>query len=166
MPKFLKITLFVAAALVVFGFIYLKSKAANEGEEAPEIQAVLVDGSPFKLSDLRGEYVLLDFWGSWCGPCRAKSPHLIALHQKYKTKLSVVSVALEKDAKAAEVAAKRDGFTWKYRIVEESRFVMMSDVAQKYGVTEIPKMFLISPDGVLLGEKSLEEIEAILKSKS
>ena len=156
----------MAAALVVFGFIYLKSKAANEGEEAPEIQAVLVDGSPFKLSDLRGEYVLLDFWGSWCGPCRAKSPHLIALHQKYKTKLSVVSVALEKDAKAAEVAAKRDGFTWKYRIVEESRFVMMSDVAQKYGVTEIPKMFLISPDGVLLGEKSLEEIEAILKSKS
>ena len=156
----------MAAALVVFGFIYLKSKAANEGDEAPEIQAVLVDGSPFKLSDLRGEYVLLDFWGSWCGPCRAKSPHLIALHQKYKTKLSVVSVALEKDAKAAEVAAKRDGFTWKYRIVEESRFVMMSDVAQKYGVTEIPKMFLISPDGVLLGEKSLEEIEAILKSKS
>ena len=48
----------MAAALVVFGFIYLKSKAANEGEEAPEIQAVLVDGSPFKLSDLRGEYVL------------------------------------------------------------------------------------------------------------
>lgn len=166
MPRFLKVTLLVAVALVIFGFIYLKSKGANEGEEAPEIRAVLVDGSPFRLSDLRGEYVLLDFWGSWCGPCRAKSPHLIALYEKYKSKLNVVSVALEKDAKAAEVAAKRDGFTWKYRIVEESRFVMMSDVAQKYGVTEIPKMFLISPDGVLLGEKSLEEIEAILKSKS
>ncbi len=162
MSKIIKNLLFVAALVIIGGFIYLKLSAASEGDPAPEINAVLADGTPFKLSDLQGDYVLLDFWGSWCGPCRAKSPHLIALHQKYKSKLKVVSVALEKDGKAAEIAAKRDGFTWKYRIVEESSFVMMSPTAQDYGVTEIPTMFLISPDGVLLGEKSIEEVEEIL----
>lgn len=162
MPKFLKITLLIAVALVVIGFIYIKSKAANEGDKAPEITAELVDGTAFKLSDLKGDYVLLSFWGSWCGPCRVKSPALIDLHQKYESKLKVVSVALEKDARAGSAAAKRDGFTWKYQIVEESQFVMMSSTAQDYGVTEIPAMFLVSPEGVLLGKKSVAEIEEIL----
>lgn len=163
MSRIVKNVLFIAALIVIGGFIYLKLSAADEGDPAPEINAVLADGTPFKLSDLKGSYVLLDFWGSWCGPCRVKSPQLIALHQKYKSKLEVVSVALEKEAKAAEIAAKNDGFTWKYRIVEESSFVMMSPTAQDYGVTEIPTMFLISPEGILLGKKSLEEVEEILK---
>lgn len=163
MPKFLKITLLIAVSLVVIGFLYLKWTAAGEGDPAPEIEAVLVDGTDFKLSDLKGDYVLLSFWGSWCGPCRVKAPSLVALHQKYKSKLKVVSIALEKDAKAGEIVARKDGFTWKYRIVEESSFVMMSSVAQKYGVTEIPTMFLISPEGILLGKKSLEEVEEIME---
>jgi thiol-disulfide isomerase/thioredoxin len=162
MPKFLKITLLVAIALVVIGFIYLKSKAANDGDLAPEINVDLVDGSNFKLSDLQGDYVLLSFWGSWCGPCRVKSPALVDFHQKYKSKLKIVSVALEKDAKAGFAAAKQDGFTWKYQIVEESQFVMLSSTAQDYGVSSIPTMFLISPEGILLGEKSLSEVQEIL----
>lgn len=153
MPKFLKITLLIAIGLVVLGFVYLKSKAASEGDLAPDIHTELVDGTDFKLSDLKGEYVLLSFWGSWCGPCRVKSPALIDLHRKYTSKLKIVSVALEKDAGNGVEAAKRDGFTWKYQIEEESRFVMMSSMAQDYGVTEIPTMFLISPEGVLLGRK-------------
>ena len=162
MPKFLKITFLIAAALVVIGFIYLKWTAADEGDQAPEIQAELVDGTDFKLSDLQGDYVLLSFWGSWCGPCRVKAPLLVALHQKYKSKLKVVSIALEKNAAAGKMVAKQDGFTWKYQIVEESSFVMLSSTAQKYGVTEIPTMFLISPEGILLGKKTLAEIEEII----
>lgn len=165
MPKFLKITLFVAAALVILGFIYLKWTAAEEGDQAPEIQAVLVDGSDFKLSELRGNYVLLNFWASWCGPCRVKTPSMIDLHQRYKSKLKVVSIALEKDAASTKLAGKQLGFTWNEQIVEESSFVMMSSIAQKYGVSEIPTLFLISPEGILLGEKTLEEIEKILEEK-
>jgi thiol-disulfide isomerase/thioredoxin len=163
MSKFLKITLLIAISLVVIGFIYLKLTAADEGDPAPEIQAVLVDGTDFKLSELKGDYVLLSFWGSWCGPCRVKAPSLVALHQKYKSKLKVVSVALEKDAKAGKIVAEKDGFTWKYQIVEESSYVMLSSTAQKYGVTEIPTMFLISPDGILLGKKSLTEVEELME---
>ena len=162
MPKIVKIALLVALGIVVVGFFYIKSKAANEGDPAPEISAKLVDGTSFKLSDLQGDYVLLSFWGSWCGPCRVKTPELIRFHQKYESKLKVVSVALEKDAKAGVAVAKQDGFTWKYQIVEESQFVMMSSTAQDYGVSSIPTMFLISPEGKLLGEKSLNEIEEII----
>lgn len=165
MPKFLKITLLIGASLVLIGFIYLKWTAADEGDPAPEIQAVLTNGSDFKLSDLQGDYVLLSFWGSWCGPCRAETPLLIDLHQRYKPKLKVVSIALEKDAKATELVGKEMGFSWKHQIVEESSFVMMSSMAQKYGVTEIPTLFLISPDGILLGKKTLEEVEKILEEK-
>lgn len=163
MPKFLKTTLFIAAVMVVIGFIYLKWTAADEGDPAPEIQAVLVNGRDFKLSDLQGDYVLLSFWGSWCGPCRVETPYLIDLHKRFKKKLKVVSIALEKDAESTEIVGKQIGFTWKYQIVEESSFVMMSSTAQKYGVTSIPTLFLISPEGVLLGQKTLEEVEKILE---
>lgn len=163
MPKFLKVTLLITISLVIIGFIFLQWRAADEGEEAPEIQAELIDGSNFKLSDLRGNYVLLNFWGSWCGPCRAENPELVALHQKYGNQLKIVTIALEKDANAGKAVAKLDGFTWKNQIVEESSFVMLSSTAQKYGVTEIPSTFLISPDGILLGRKTLAEIEEIVE---
>ncbi len=165
MPKFVKITLFMTVALVVIGFVYIKSKAADDGGPAPEIQTELISGKKFKLSELKGDYVLLSFWGSWCGPCRAKSPALVDFHQKYKDEVKVVSIALEKEYLAGVEAAKKDGFSWEHQIVEESRFVMMSGTAQDYGVSEIPTMFLISPKGVLLGKKRLKEVEAIIAAE-
>ena len=165
MPKFLKITLLIAVSLVIIGFIFLQWRAADDGDEAPEIQAELLDGSNFKLSDLRGNYVLLNFWGSWCGPCRAENPELVALNAKFGDQLKIVTIALEKEANRGWEVAKKDGFTWKYQIVEESSLVMLSSTAQKYGVTEIPSTFLISPDGILLGRKSFGEIEKIIETK-
>ncbi len=165
MPKFLKITLLITISLVIIGFVFLQWRAADEGDQAPEIQAELVNGSNFKLSELRGDYVLLNFWGSWCGPCRTENPELVALHAKYGDELKIVTIALEKDASAGKEVAKMDGFSWKYQIVEESSLVMLSSTAQKYGVTEIPSTFLISPDGILLGRKTFGEIEKIIESK-
>jgi thiol-disulfide isomerase/thioredoxin len=164
MGKLITNLLFFVAILVLGWFVYVKMSAAGEGDQAPQIQAELVNGKSFELSELKGDYVLLSFWASWCGPCRAKSPSLIAFHQKYKDKVKIVSVALEKDQAAGIAAAKRDGFTWEYQIVEESSFVMTSGTAQDYGVSSIPTMFLISPEGVLLGEKSLKDVEKIIGS--
>jgi thiol-disulfide isomerase/thioredoxin len=166
MPKFLKITLLITVSLVIIGFIFLQWRAAEEGDEAPEIQAELRDGSNFKLSDLRGSYVLLNFWGSWCGPCRAENPELVRLHATYGDQLKIVTVALEKEASRGWEVAKMDSFTWKHQLVEESSLVMLSSSAQKYGVTEIPSTFLISPDGILLGKKTFGEIEKIIQSKN
>jgi len=158
--------LLVAFGLVYFGtYIYTQLNAAEQGEMAPDFEARLIDGSDFKLSDLRGNYVLLDFWGSWCGPCRHANPKLVELYNKHSDKLLVVTVALEKLEGAGEAAALKDGFTWKHQIVGQHSLVMLSSIARKYGVSDIPSKFLIAPDGTLLPKMSFGEIDLLLSDK-
>ena len=128
--------------------MYTKLSAADKGDIAPDFEATLVDGTAFKLSDLKGGYVLLDFWGSWCPPCLKESPDLAALHNKHSDKLTIVSVALEKNQNTWKKAVTKYGYTWKNQIVQKNKFVMLSEIARKYGVTEIPAKFLISPEGI------------------
>lgn len=142
------------------------------GEQAPEITAELIDGKAFKLSSFKGDYVLLDFWGSWCGPCRADAPKLVALNNKYSNagfkdanKFHTVSIALEKRGEAWKKYADKAGFNWYHQIVEKHRAVMMSPIAQSYGVTDIPAKFLVLPDGTIHPAKSFKEMDAYLASK-
>ncbi|MDH7445256.1 TlpA family protein disulfide reductase [Aquimarina sp. 2201CG14-23] len=152
------------SAIVLFGlfYVYTKWAAANEGDPAPDFETTLVDGTPFKLSNLQGKYVLLDFWGSWCPPCIKESPELVALHQKHADQLTIVTVALEKNKDSWKKVVSKYGYTWKNQIVSQNRFVMLSDIARKYGVSEIPAKFLISPEGNLIGNYSFEEIDRLL----
>ncbi len=162
MNKFLKyIALGVILIAGVF-YLYVKYSAAEDGEVAPDFEATLVNGESFKLSNLQGKYVLLDFWGSWCPPCRKENPKLVALYKKYRDQLTIVTIALEKDEKHWKKASEKDGFVWKNQIVQQNRFVMLSSIARKYGVTEIPAKFLISPEGKLIGKPSFEEIGNLL----
>ncbi len=145
------------------GYKYLISQTATKhGEFAPDFEAELIDGSQFKLSNTRGKYVLLDFWGSWCGPCRKANPNLKVLHEKYSDKLTIITIALEKGGTQWENAAKRDGFVWKHQIVTFSRFVLLSEIAKLYGVTDIPAKFLISPEGKLMPKMTFDEIDKLL----
>ena len=150
---------------VIF-YTYTKLTAASNGNMAPDFEAELIDGTPFKLSNLQGKYVLLDFWGSWCAPCIKESPDLVALHNKHSKDLTVVTVALEKNLKSWEKVTTKYGYTWKHQIVNQNRFVLLSDIARKYGVSEIPSKFLIAPDGTLLGNYSFKEIDEILNNKN
>lgn len=156
----------ILGVIVSFGlfYIYTKLSAADEGDIAPDFEATLVDGTPFKLSELQGGYVLLDFWGSWCPPCIKESPQLVALHQKHGDKLTIVSVALEKNKDSWKKVVSKFGYTWKNQIVSQNRFVMLSDIARKYGVSEIPAKFLISPDGKLIGNYSFQEIDNLISN--
>ena len=163
MNKFFKFVL-PAIALAYFGFqFYVKFSGAEEGDLAPNFEAELIDSTPFKLSELQGKYVLLDFWASWCGPCRMANPNLAVLHEKYSDKLTIVTVALEKSGDAWKHAAQQDGFTWKHQIVEINQFVLLSNIAQEYGVSEIPAKFLISPEGKLLPQMTFEEIDKFME---
>ncbi|MGB0918869.1 MAG: TlpA family protein disulfide reductase, partial [Flavobacteriales bacterium] len=83
---------------ILISLVLILSSCGNQTGDnlAPEIEAELIDGTPFKLSELRGEYVVLDFWGSWCGPCLRDIPKLMQLHAKYGDKVVFVSVAFER----------------------------------------------------------------------
>jgi len=146
---------------------------AGDGETAPDFTAELIDGSEYSLSDSRGHYVLLDFWGSWCGPCLKDSPQLVAMSNKYQNvkfdenaELHIVTVALEKKGEAWNRAANRFGFDWKRQIVHHHKIVMASPIANDYGVLDMPAKFLIDPDGnIVTGKATFEEIDSFLEER-
>lgn len=151
--------------LVIFFFLwrgYIWLTAAEKGDPAPDFNAVLYDGTPFKLSELKGQYVLLDFWASWCGPCRRENQNLVRFYQNNKDKVVIVSVALERDKRNWKRARESDGLVWKHHIVEEETIMMGSSIARAYGVNSIPSKFLIDPNGVIVSEGTLNEMEEII----
>lgn len=162
----------VIAGILIFQ-VFIRLSGGSEGEKAPDFSSTLIDGTDFQLSDLQGNYVVLDFWGSWCRPCLVENPHLVALHEKYKDQsfvdaegFKVVTVALEKTENSWQRMAERFGFSWKHQIVEDASFVVMSSIANEYGVTNIPAKFLIGPDGTLLmSNQPFSDIDKHLQSK-
>jgi len=171
LPTIFKLLLLAILGIIIY-FVFIKSPSGKAGALAPDFEAELIDGTNFKLSDLRGSFVLLDFWGSWCPPCRKDNPNLVALHSEFKDarfdnadSFEMVTVALEKNAKRNKAAADKDGFTWKYQIVQESRYVLTAPLALKYGISNVPSKYLIGPKGDILGVNlSKNEIREILKT--
>ena len=143
-------------------FVYIKMTAAGTGDKAPNFKTVLVDGTKFQLTDLEGQYVLLDFWGSWCGPCRRENQDLVRFYHQHKDEITIVSIALEKNNDNWERAIKSDGLEWKHQIVEVGNFVFTSGIAKKYGVSSIPSKVLISPEGIILEAETFDEIAKII----
>lgn len=122
-------------------------------ELATDFSAVRADGQSFALADLRGRYVLLDFWGSWCGPCRRESPALAQLHRAYGDQLTIVSIAIEKDSSSWHRARTQDARNWPFQVMDHtgSFRLLRGEVASLYGVKAVPTNFLIDPAGLVLG---------------
>ena len=164
----------VLMVLVVLGYIgyhfYKKPKYSN-GEKANPIQATLMDGSKFDLEDLKGQYVLLDFWGSWCGPCRRENPDLVKLYDKYNggefssaTGFEIVSIGVETKESRWKAAIEKDGLKWKYHIAQMDRF--KSPIVSQYGVKEIPTKYLINEKGEIIGvNQPIAEIDQMLSRR-
>lgn len=129
---------------------------------APDFETRLIDGTPFKLSELKGQYIVIDFWASWCGPCIHEMPQLIALHNKYGDKVAFVTIALEKNDRTWRKVTERFGFSWKYQVVEEVPFVLSSSIARAFGVTEIPTKFIITPEGKLISGMDYQQMDEFL----
>lgn len=127
----------------------INSKGATSiGGEAPEIDLPTPEGKNVKLSSLRGKYVLIDFWASWCRPCRMENPNLVAAYAKYKNKgLEIYGVSLDKEKAAWENAIKQDNLTW----IHVSDLQFWNSVAAKlYSVSSIPKSFLLDKEGRII----------------
>jgi peroxiredoxin len=136
-------------------------KTVQVGHEAPDFMVPSLDGTPIKLADYKGKYVLVDFWASWCAPCRQENPNVVKAYNTFKDKnFTVLGISLDKDAAAWRKAIADDHLGWNHG-GELKDFE--GDVVRLYHVEAIPSNFLIDPKGKIVG-KNLRgaELEAFL----
>jgi peroxiredoxin len=119
-----------------------------EGAEAPDIALQSPEGEVVKLSSLRGKVVLIDFWASWCGPCRRENPNVVRLYNRYKDKgFEIYGVSLDNSADKWKAAIAKDGLTW-YHVSDLKGW--KSSAAKLYKVNAIPQTFLIDKEGKII----------------
>ncbi|MBX2888513.1 MAG: AhpC/TSA family protein [Ferruginibacter sp.] len=124
------------------------SRGVKLGAIAPEITLPDTEGKSFSLHELRGKYVLIDFWASWCAPCRSENPHVVEAYEKYKNKnFTILGVSLDKDKTDWLKAIKDDKLSWKQ--ISDLQF-WNSPVVPLYGFDGIPYNVLIDPSGKVL----------------
>lgn len=132
------------------------------GEKMNDFQQRDTSSTIVRLSDFRGKYVLVDFWASWCGPCRKESPDLVKAYRKYHAKgFEIIGVSLDNNRKSWLEAIKQDGLNW----------VQLSDlksfdnaVARQFFIHAVPANFLLDPDGIIIGKDLRgKELEGTLR---
>lgn len=145
-----KIGLVLLVAVLAYLFYRYRQPRFIAGEKAPEFTTTLANGETIRFSDLSGKYVLLQFWGSWCGPCRAENPQLVRLYQKYHNQgLEIFSVGIEQNPRAWQITMTTDGMIWPYHTMESGKFD--GPLARLFNIHSIPSTFLINPEGVIMG---------------
>ena len=131
---------------------YLQFAQIENGEiTAPNFALLDINGKAVKLSDFRGNLVLIDFWASWCGPCRQESPNMVKLYNTYKNKnFTILSVSLDEDPVKWKEAIQRDGLVWKTHVSDLRGW--KSGMPQLYGFDGIPFTVLVNPEGKIIAK--------------
>ncbi len=123
--------------------------SASGGKTAPEISLKNPKGNTLKLSSLKGKYVLIDFWASWCGPCRKENPNVVRLYKKYKDNgFTIFSVSLDQDPQAWKAAIEADGLEWPNHVSDLLGW--NSSMPALYGFNGIPHTVLIDKEGKII----------------
>lgn len=131
------------------------------GNKAPEIKLPDSKGDTLKLSSLKGKVVMVDFWASWCGPCRRAVPGLRSIYQKYKSKgFEIYGISLDTDKDDWGVAVKQDKVTWP-QVID-----VTGKTAGDWNVNYIPNVFLLNKEGkIIAADFSHEQLETLLRKE-
>lgn len=125
-------------------------RTLSVGQPAPEIELPSPDGTMVKLSDLRGKYVLIDFWAAWCKPCRQENPNVVRLYNQYKDKgFEVFGVSLDRTKEDWVKAIADDGLTWTQ--VSDLKY-FNSAAAELYQIDAIPATYMVDPEGKIVAK--------------
>ena len=142
-----------------------RAKAQATGGMAPELEGKTPDNKSIRLSDMKGKIVLVDFWASWCGPCRRENPHVVGLYNKYKNKgFDILGVSLDRTHEAWVKAIEQDNLTWNHISDLQG---WQSAHAKLYSVTSIPHTVLLDREGRIIarnlrGEQLTRKLEELL----
>lgn len=164
------LTAFFVIGLLGYSATTLHTPVERTPYAAPEISLNTPDGQELKLSSLQGDIVLLDFWASWCAPCRRKHPELVGVYEQFKDEhfqdasgFKIYSVSLDKDKQRWQAAIAADGLSWSEHVSDLKGW--QSVAAQTYGVRSIPSNLLLDANGNVIGKNLFgKELSRVLLS--